>query len=369
MILIVYRRIYGISAMVGCDLVSIRVAEGADNSELLDLEKLCPQGTSLVLQLDRSPDFFLRSRVYDNFRVYVAVEEGKVVGTVGATLKEFSSGEEVVKGVYVYDLRVHPAFRGRGIGSKLVQKVIAEENEADLAYGIIMEANHPSITLIKRLGFQNIHDFVLLSVPLYKRYETAMSKVRKITVDDVPSVVDLINNHYSNHDFFPPLSIDNFLNRTRQLTDYGFQSTQVIEVNNKIVACAGLWDYSRILRASVLHVTAGLKMLTYALRFANLFTNTMKLPSVGEPFKLMYVTDFAFTGETEPVRELIENCLSLSYSSGCNFLVFSLDPLNPTIPMIAKYRPIRISYHIYAKSLKEKALSTQRMTYVDASDL
>jgi ribosomal protein S18 acetylase RimI-like enzyme len=347
----------------------MRVADDADNAKLLDLEKMCPQGTSLVLQFDRSPDFFLRSRVYDNYKVYVAEEEGKIVGTVGATLKEFNMSEEVVKGVYIYDLRVHPTFRGRGIGSKLVQQVMAEENEADLAYGIIMEENYPSIALFKRLGFQNIHGLMFLNVPLYKRQEQNASKIRKMTTDDVPSVVDLINDHYRNHDFFASLNIDNFLNRTRQLTDYGFQSIQVVEVENRIVACAGLWDYSRILRTSVLRVTARLKMLTYILRFANLFTSTMKLPSVGEFFRLMYVTDFAFTGEAGPVRELIKHCLSLSYSCGCNFLVFPLDPLNPAIPLIAKYRPIRTLYHIYAKILKEKALSTQRMIYVDAMDL
>jgi ribosomal protein S18 acetylase RimI-like enzyme len=353
--------------MVGCALVSIRVADDADNAELLNLEKMCPQGTNLVLQFDRSPDFFLRSRVYDNYRVCVAEEEGKIVGTVGATLKEFNISEEVVKGVYIYDLRVHPAFRGRGIGSRLVQQVMTEE-EADLAYGIIVEDNYPSVALFKRLGFENIHDLILLNVPLYKRQEKISGKIREMTADDAPSVVNLINDHCRNHDLFAPLSVDNFLERTRRLTDYGFQSIQVAEVENQIVACAGLWDYSRILRTSVLHVTARLTMLTYVLRFANLFTNTMKLPSVGESFRLMYVTDFAFTGEADPVRELIKHCISLSYSCGCNFLVFPLDPLNPAIPLIAKYRPIRISYHIYAKSLKEKALSTQRMIFVDAMD-
>ncbi|MGD0495924.1 MAG: GNAT family N-acetyltransferase [Candidatus Bathyarchaeia archaeon] len=350
-------------------MVSIRIADDADNAELLDLEKMCPQGTSLVLQFDRSPDFFLRSRVYDSYRVYVAEEEGEIVGTVGAALKEFNMGKEVAKGVYIYDLRVHPTFRARGIGSRLIQHVMAEENEADLAYGHIMEENYPSIALFKRMGFQNIHDCMLLNVSLYKRQEQTASKVRKMDADDTLSVVDLINDHYRNHDFFVPLNIDSFLNRTRQLTDYGFQSTQVVEVENRIVACAGLWDYSRILRASVLRVTARLKMLTYILRFANLFTRTMKLPSVGEFFRLMYVTDFAFTGKADPIRELIKHCLSLSYSCGCNFLVFPLDPLNPAIPLIARYRPVRTTYHIYAKSLKDKALSTQRMVYVDAMDL
>ncbi len=190
------------SAIVGSVLVSVGAADDADNAELLDLERMCPQGTSLVLQFDRSPDFFLRSKVYENYNVYVAEEKGRIAGTAGATLKEFNVNGEAVKGVYIYDLRVHPAFRGRRIGSELVQRVMKEENEADLAYGIIMEDNYPSIALFKRLGFQKIHDFMLLSVPLYRKKEKTTNRARKMNADDAPRVVNLINDYYRNHDFF-----------------------------------------------------------------------------------------------------------------------------------------------------------------------
>jgi len=144
---------------------------------------------------------------------------------------------------------------------------------------------------------------------------------------------------------------------------------QIVKVENQIVACAGLWDYSKIFRASVLRVTAKLKTLMHILNFVNLFTNTMKLPSVGEFFRVMFVTDLAFTGGGDSVKELIKRCINVSYECGCNFLAFPLDPLDPAIPLIEKYRPVKTSYNIYAKSLKAKTLNTQRMVYVDAMDL
>ncbi len=71
-------------------MVSIRRASDEDNQALLDVEKMCPQGTGLVLLFDRRPDFFLRSKAYDNYRVYVAEEGAKIVGTVSTTTKEFN---------------------------------------------------------------------------------------------------------------------------------------------------------------------------------------------------------------------------------------------------------------------------------------
>lgn len=354
--------------VIAYPLISIRKANKDDNTELLNVERMCPQGKSLVLQFDRSPDFFSRSRVYDRYTVYVAEQEGRIVGTVGTTIKEFNMDGKPVKGIYIYDLRVHPAFRGKGIGLKLVQHVTMGEN-ADLAYGIIMAENLPSIALFKRLGFQNLHDFTLFNVPLYDRKEHITCKTREMTSSDVSQVVGLINDQYRNRDFYTPLTEDDFLKKTKQLTDYGLHNIHVVEAADRILACAGLWDYSRILRAKVLRITTKLKMMSYALRFLNLFTDTMKLPSVGEPFRLMYVRDFAYADKLNLVDELIKHCLNIANSRGCNFLVFPLDPSDPTTNLIAKYKPIRITYHIYAKSLKKETLKIQRMIYVDTADL
>jgi len=350
-------------------LVSIRRANLDDNQALLDLEKMCPQGTGLVLLFDRSPDFFRRSQVYDNYTIYVAEEERKIVGTIGSATKEFSLHGEKVNGVYIYDLRVHPNYRGRGIGSDLIQQVVAEADRSDLAYGVIMEENYPSIALFKKMGFRNIHDFTLFNVPLYQRQKRVTCNVRSMTEDDVPHIVNLINSYYRNHDFFSSLNTTDFRNKVKQLPGYGFQKIQVAEVENRTVACAGLWDYSEIFRISALRVSAKLRLLSYLLRFINVFKKTVRLPSVREAFRLMYVRDFAFTEESDAVKDLIEHCLCLAYGYGCNFLSFVLDPNDPAVPLVAKYKPIRVTNHVYAKSLTDKLSISSTMMYVDPADL
>jgi len=350
-------------------MVSIRLADDSDNSQLLNLEKMCPQGTNLVLSFDRSPDFFSRSRVYKDYILYVAEEDGKIVGTVGATAKEFNIRGEAVKAIYIYDLRVNPSCRGKGIGSRLVQRAMAEQSEADLAYGVIVGDNYPSIGLFRKLGFHGIRDFTLFSIPVFKRRKCTTLNARPAVSDDAPQVVDLLNSYYGNHDFFAKLTEDDFLERTRALPGYGIANMQVVEIENNIQACAGLWDYSKIFSITALHVSAKLALMRYLLKFINVFKNTMQLPSVGEPFKIIYVRDFAFAGKAEMVGGLIKHCLCLAYSYNCNFLTFALDPAESIIPAVSKHNPIRTLYQIYAESLNDKILQSPRITYIDPMDL
>jgi ribosomal protein S18 acetylase RimI-like enzyme len=350
-------------------MVSIRWANDSDNAQLLDLEEMCPQGTNLVLSFDRSPNFFARSQVYRDYRIYVAEEEGKIVGTVGSAFKEFNINRKAVRGIYIYDLRVNPNYRGKGIGSQLVQHAIAEEREADLAYGVIMEENYPSIALFTKLGFQNIHNFILLNIPIFKRKQSKTQNIRTMTSEDVPQVVALMNKYYGDRDFFAELTPHDFLEEMNQLPEYGYESIYVDETEGRIHACAGLWDYSKIFRVTALRLSAKLNMLRYVLKFVSIFKDSMKLPAVGEPFKLMYVKDMAFTGKPEISANLIEHCLNHAYTQKSDFLSFPLDSAEPLVQTIAKYKPITVRYHIYAKSLSGEDLKSSQMMYINAADL
>lgn len=158
------------------------------------------------------------------------------------------------------------------------------------------------------------------------------------------------------------------MERTGKLPGYGLVNLQVVEIEDKIEACAGLWDYSKIFSITAVHVSAKLALLRYLLKFINVFKNTMQLPSVGKPFRILYIRDLAF-GKPEIATELIKHCLCLAYSYNCNFLTFALDPAESIIPAVSKHNPIRTLYRIYTKSLNDKILHNPRITYIDPMDL
>ncbi|HLB70788.1 MAG: GNAT family N-acetyltransferase [Candidatus Methanoperedens sp.] len=71
--------------------------------------------------MDRSPDITARYRIYDNWKVLVAEEEGKIVGWAGFTVKQ----NPVQGNTYIYavEVVVHPEFRRKGIATALLKGV------------------------------------------------------------------------------------------------------------------------------------------------------------------------------------------------------------------------------------------------------
>ncbi len=100
-------------------MVSIRPFEERDNATMLEIEKFCPHGNEkYAWGADRSPDIIARYRLYDNWKVLVAEDDGKIAGWVGWTVKHSpTKGESYV---YLAEIMVDPHFRKKGIATRLV---------------------------------------------------------------------------------------------------------------------------------------------------------------------------------------------------------------------------------------------------------
>jgi hypothetical protein len=59
----------------------------------------------------------------------------------------------------------------------------------------------------------------------------------------------------------------------------------------------------------------------------------------------------------------------VAHGCGCNFLSFPLDPEGPATVLLGKRKPIKVRYHVYAKSLTDGPLSSPTAIYVDPDDL
>ena len=76
--------------------IVIRDAREEDNQALIDLDRQSVMGGEIELVFDRSPDFFARSRAYEQFRMCVAEEDGAVIGVGGGTIKSLRVDGSVV---------------------------------------------------------------------------------------------------------------------------------------------------------------------------------------------------------------------------------------------------------------------------------
>ena len=91
-------------------MFSIREATPSDNEALLRLEADSPQGTGISILIDRA-DYFYRSRVHNQARVLLAVEDGLIVGVMAFAVKDVLLNGVPDRAAYFYDLRGEATYR------------------------------------------------------------------------------------------------------------------------------------------------------------------------------------------------------------------------------------------------------------------
>ncbi|MFN8439859.1 MAG: GNAT family N-acetyltransferase [Caldilineaceae bacterium] len=104
--------------------------------------------SSVIKVLNRSTGEF-----DDYFGGFVWLEEGKVVGNVTVQRAEQSGGRWQIANV-----AVAPAYRGRGIARRLMQRALAHIDEEGGKYAVLQvyENNQVALRLYKQLGFEEM---------------------------------------------------------------------------------------------------------------------------------------------------------------------------------------------------------------------
>lgn len=115
-----------------------RPARAADDAALCALAARCPMEAEVTICVHREPEFLaLDALLGDRWQVGVADVDGAVVGCVAwATRQAYVNGVPRPTG-YVGDLKVDPAYRGRGLGSALAGAARAELERIDPALPIL----------------------------------------------------------------------------------------------------------------------------------------------------------------------------------------------------------------------------------------
>jgi len=121
--------------------LDIRPYSEADDAAAVALEAACVQGQSLALRF-RRPSFTARSAVYDDAAIFCGWIGDRLVGTVAVARKPVELHGRSLQATYFYDLRVHPAFRGRGFAHALIRAALAERAaEAECVYILVAGQN------------------------------------------------------------------------------------------------------------------------------------------------------------------------------------------------------------------------------------
>jgi ribosomal protein S18 acetylase RimI-like enzyme len=351
----------------------IREADQSDNDALNELQKKCPMGTSLVLGVDSTPDYFARSRPFRDWHVLVAVENDIIVGSAAFAVNDTYVEGTQIKTAYEYGFMVDPLHRRKGIAEKLQRHIehTVLDNGVDLLHLDIIEDNIPSISLFSKMGFEKMKDCMTISLMPYKRQRIiADENIRSMEEADVDDVTNLINEMYRGYDFFAPFQPKDFVEYLGRIPHLDFHNILVLEDNGELEACLGIWEYDKVRKYIVEKMNWRLSAQTYLIRLIGLFTRMPYVPKPGEPL-LSYNLATAAYKRPESMTELLKKTVNIALENKINFIHVTIDPSCPVATVLSQFRfQTRMKLHVLTKPLKQKfPHSRERKIYLDVAEM
>jgi GNAT superfamily N-acetyltransferase len=293
--------------------------------------------------------------MYDNWNVLVAEEEGEIAGWIGLTVKP--TPERNGKYAYITEVMVHPAFQRAGVATKLVKE--AEEKALEMGssyvYGYIYEPNIASKTLFGKLGYSRMRDINMLGIATYKKFEISPKySIKPIDKKEIADAVGFINEHNSGFIHFMPFTAQTFEARLKAVPWYGSENFWMARGgDNKIVACAGLWDSSKLADLYYAREPAAMKIMGSIFGVLSHITKVPKITVEGECFKFLYIADYAFDKkQPEAMLALFKHLSNLSIDLKQDYLMTATDPEDNFLAVMKKLKPQIDIWSIFAKSFE-----------------
>ena len=246
----------------------------------------------------------------------------------------------------------------------------AQKIGSDYTYCYILEQNDASKDLFGNLGYSNTGYIKQCAISVYKKYDIAQEfKIERINKKDIGGVVNLINGYYKGRAHFMPYTPESFKSYVNGIPAYGLENFWVVKDEGKIVACAGLWDFSVLGDVYFTKVPFTWKVMGTILGFLSLFTRMPKMPAEGERLKVHYVVDHAFDPKgPDAMSNLMRYLNNILVDAKREGLSVCMDPSDPMFEVIKKLRPETEHLCVFAKAVEGEP---PKLTpaYLDARDL
>ncbi|MFC1889348.1 GNAT family N-acetyltransferase [Thermodesulfobacteriota bacterium] len=280
----------------------VREARPEDNEALIALTNASPIRIGFgLMNIERGNDYFALNRARGDVHVFVAEQEGEIVGASAVTLREAVVGGAVKKVFYGGDLKVNPKVRKRKLGTKLSIAVFdrARELKADFMIGIVSQRNLPSMNLItSHYGWEPARicgRVITYSLRLQRRlkverrYESGPPRP-----EEIPDLVKLHNEHYKHFNFHPRFTPESFTDMLERTPGYSLDDFLVARVDGKPVAMAGLWDIAQckqvVIKSYRRPIAVGIRILKAVLSILRI---KFWIPEAGKPWEIGYLRHYA----------------------------------------------------------------------------
>lgn len=351
--------------------VHIREATPDDNEELQKLQAECPQGRSLVVSTVNTPDFFARAKAYESYKVYVACEENRIIGSVAYGLREALVDGVPCRIAHEFQGFTSPDARKRGIAKKMLRIIDDElcDQKVALSYALIMEGNRPSMRMMESLGFERFRSLVMRVLPVYRELDAPDSKeIRQASAEDLPEIAALINDTWEDHQLFEPTTAETlarFINRTPA---YGIENIFVSGDGNSILACLGFWDWSRITRVTVQTLSLKMQLTGLLLRISGLFRPMPQFIKPGDTMQQIMLSPIAFR-DPRHLTMLLKHLNNIALGNNIKQIFCIGEPDHGLLQAMEGFIQVDTALHVYVRRRGKDVQLENKPVFINGIDL
>lgn len=331
----------------------------------LRLERDCAQGKTFKMWFDRSA-FHRRSESYDHWSIWVCREGNRILGTSAWAEKSVLVRGRPERSAFLYDLRVHPEARRRGIAKGMKTEVFREiaERGMESSYSFSLAGTFVPGALARELKGRAHPAYTYWVWPVYRKLGASSKAV--IELNDPRSVHDAhekMRRSGEPWDFY----CDPFLGGKMQ----GYTGSMSLDESS-----CSLWSNAGILEEVIEGVPWGMRMAAEA---ASLWPLNRwawpHIPKTGEKLKSELVFDFSWdAGSALPTKSARELAIALNdraFDRGIQFLYFAIptfqkSAFRPLADLVPSWASPWLDYHLIYQS-KEDTGELQRV-YCDIRD-
>jgi predicted GNAT superfamily acetyltransferase len=348
----------------------VRIAEPSDNEQLIRLARMCPMRGILTLYVDRAPDFFFLNRLQgDEWRVYVAEEEGELAGSLSVAYRYAFVHGMRSRIAYLSDVKIPQKYSGSTVAYRLLASMYEAERSQEFDYFIcsVLEGNTTVAKLFDgRVGFPALSPLGIVKVvniiPTHLLRKQAV--VRRASQPDEEQIIPLLNRFHQAYLFSPVFTSASF-RAMMQVSGLSLNDYHVVEENGVIVAVASSWDQGANKRLVVERHSAITRALVSASFVGSALGIMTRLPDSGQPLRVLQVRHVAFVeGKKGAAKSLLASLARQAGKNGYHIVQVSVP--RGDHDLIPASISVSISLQIYCGSLRHdvKRLAGQ-MVYED----
>jgi len=331
-----------------------------------------PQGTDLIASVVNTPDFFARAKAYESYKVYIAYEGDKILGSTACGFRNAIVNGEIRRIGYLFQAFVNHEYRRKGIASALhrhIEDYVAKEEGAVLFYTLILENNTPAMRSIEHFGFKLHRTFVMPGLAIYKKMVTTSAEnVRPARPGDLAALAMLLNETWHNFELHEPASEEGLFQFISRTPGYSFDNLLILEERGKILAFLGYLDWGQVMRITVEATSLKMRMMGLMLKIAGIFRPMPQFVKPGDTLKQIMITLIGFKDPTH-LSVLLKHLNNQTLQRGIEQIFCICEKNHVMMKSLKGFIRINTAINLYVKNLQQETLDSDKPVFINGVDM